>query len=65
MSINRAEQNWPEEVVKCKRCGKDTDALAVFPGGICLACYEAKEGRAPLTSVDFDRMVNTFKGKRK
>lgn len=54
---------WPEEIVKCKRCGKDTNALDVFPGGVCLTCWEAKEGRAPLTNADFNGMVNTFKGK--
>ncbi len=51
------------ETTKCKRCGKKTDVLDVFPGGICLTCYEATEGQKPLTSTDFDNMVNTFKGK--
>jgi hypothetical protein len=50
-----------EEAVTCKRCGKSTDALAVFPGGICLECYAAKEGKQPLTSADFNGMVNAFK----
>jgi hypothetical protein len=26
----------------CKQCGAVVDALAVFPGGICLACHERK-----------------------
>lgn len=58
------EQEFPDEMTECKRCHKETNVLAVFPGGICLACYEAKEGQQPLTSSDFDRMVNTFKGRR-
>jgi hypothetical protein len=53
-----------DETTKCKRCGKDTDILAVFPGGICLDCYAAKEGKQPLTEADFNGMVNTFKGRR-
>ena len=52
-----------DEMVKCKRCGKDTNALAVFPGGICLDCYAAKEGKQPLTNSGFENMVNTFKGR--
>jgi hypothetical protein len=24
----------------CSRCEAPTDSLALFPGGICLACYE-------------------------
>ena len=29
------------ETVTCTRCGNSTDSLAVFPGGICLECYES------------------------
>ena len=50
--------------VMCKRCGKETEILDVFPGGICLDCYAAKEGQQPLTQSDFNGMVNTFKGKK-
>jgi ribosomal protein L40E len=49
------------EKVVCKRCGAETDALEVFPGGICLTCYAAKEGQAPLTQSDFNGMVRTFR----
>jgi len=52
-----------QEITTCKRCGKETSILAVFPGGVCLACWEAKEGQKPLTESDFNRMVDTFKGK--
>ena len=38
-------------MIKCKRCGVEVDELAVFPGGICLACYEkTPEANAPLTA---------------
>lgn len=47
---------------KCTRCKKDTDPLDVFPGGVCLECWAAKEGKQPLTQADFRNMVNTFKG---
>lgn len=26
----------------CKKCNAKIDPLAVFPGGICLACHEKK-----------------------
>lgn len=52
-----------DETVKCKRCGKATNVLDVFPGGICLDCYAAKEGKQPLSNSDFDNMVNTFAGR--
>ncbi len=61
--MNRAEKNWPSTEVKCNRCNQMTDELAVFPGGVCLSCWEKKEGRAPLTNADFNGMVNTFRGK--
>ena len=28
--------------MKCKACGSEIDELAVFPGGICLACHEKR-----------------------
>jgi hypothetical protein len=52
-----------DEKITCKRCGNETDAIAVFPGTICLACYEAKEGKAPLTQADFNGMMRTFRGR--
>ena len=51
------------QTLQCKRCNKETDALAVFPGGVCLACWEKKEGAVPLTQADFDGMVRIFRGK--
>ena len=54
-----------ECVVMCKRCGEKTEVLDVFPGGICLDCYAAKEGQQPLTQSDFNGMVNTFNGRKK
>ena len=46
----------------CKCCGKATDELCVFPGGICLECYERRfdaevkrTGRLPVP--DFKRAV--------
>lgn len=46
------------ELTLCKRCGKQTDVLAVFPGGVCLDCWAAKEGSEPLSQRGFDGMVN-------
>ena len=53
--------DFPAEYKNCKRCGKKTDVLEIFPGGVCLGCWEKKEGKAPLTESDFKGMVNTFK----
>jgi hypothetical protein len=42
--------------VICNTCGDEVDPLAVFPGGICLPCYEkTPEGMAPLTDDDIVR----------
>jgi len=27
-------------IIKCKQCGKEIDALEVFPKGICIDCHE-------------------------
>lgn len=27
------------DTVICSKCQRETDALAVFPGGLCLDCY--------------------------
>jgi hypothetical protein len=71
MAIDRSSQNWPDtvevsdETKPCTRCAKHTDVLAIFPGGICLECYAAKEGKQPLTRSDFNGMMRAFSGKRK
>lgn len=31
-----------EGKVECRKCSSEIDALAVFPGGICLACHAKK-----------------------
>ena len=53
--------DFPAEYKDCKRCGKKTDVLEIFPGGVCLGCWEKKEGKAPLTEAGFKGMVNAFK----
>ena len=53
--------NNADELVNCSRCGTPTDVLAIFPGRVCLKCWEAKEGKQPLTQTDFNGMVNTFR----
>lgn len=46
-----------DETIKCAGCGTEIDALAVFPGGICLSCYEqTPAARAPLTGAGIARM---------
>ncbi len=31
-----------EEMVACKNCASRVSELALFPGGICVVCYESK-----------------------
>ena len=69
MAIDRSSQTWSEsEVVSietkpCTRCATETNVLEIFPGGICLTCYAAKEGKQPLTRSDFNGMIRAFGGK--
>jgi hypothetical protein len=43
--------------VSCKKCASVTDTLALFPGDICLACYEiTPEARRPITAQELARM---------
>lgn len=38
----RGSRRDPDETVACKKCGAKVDPLAVFPGGICVACHEKR-----------------------
>lgn len=47
------------DAVKCNRCAEETNKLALFPGGICLKCYEqTPAARAPMTAAD---IANAFR----
>jgi hypothetical protein len=44
-------------MIKCNKCGEQTDKLALFPGGICLACYEqTAEARRQITAEELVAM---------
>lgn len=48
-------------MVKCNSCGAETDELAVFPGGVCLACWrQTDEGQRMPTA---DELVAMWGGK--
>lgn len=55
------------ETVICTKCRATIDALAVFPGGICLACHEVKFNAevarrgGVLPRPDFTKVLNTRK----
>jgi hypothetical protein len=34
--------------VTCKTCGNDVDPLELFPGPLCLACYEISQIGVPM-----------------
>lgn len=41
-----ATENTVPDQVPCTKCSTRTDRLAVFPGGVCLACWaQSPEGR--------------------
>jgi hypothetical protein len=43
--------------VSCTKCGTGTDPLAVFPGGVCLACWaQSPEGRRMPTAGELTAM---------
>ena len=43
--------------VSCTKCGTATDRLAVFPGGVCLACWAASpEGQRMPTADEVTAM---------
>jgi hypothetical protein len=48
---NTFDPNWLDTPVPCKSCNTPTDALAIFPGGLCLTCHEARTYRG-FTSAD-------------
>lgn len=46
----------------CRTCHKDVDALAIFPGGVCVDCYsQTAEGRRMPTA---EEVTATWSGKR-
>lgn len=47
--------------ITCHDCGKQVDPLEVFPKGRCLACHE--KHFVP-SNADFQRMIDTFAGRR-
>jgi hypothetical protein len=45
------------ETVTCKSCGEQSDPLAIFPGTVCLDCWEISQRDAPLpTAQELARM---------
>ena len=50
-----------EETFTCATCKQVNDALTMFPGGICLACYEKKMADQPLERPNFIRAINLGK----
>lgn len=46
-----------DEKCTCAKCGAEIDALAVFPGGICVNCYaETAEANRPMTADEVSGM---------
>jgi len=47
----------------CQRCKQETDSLSIFPGGLCLKCWDRIHGNDPLTEQGLRELTNTFLGK--
>jgi hypothetical protein len=48
----------------CSTCRAEVSAYAVFPGNICLSCYEqTPEANAPLTVEGLAQLTRTWGGK--
>lgn len=53
-----------ETMTKCSNCGQGVSPLAVFPGEICLACYEmTPEANAPLTATGLQALAKMWGAK--
>jgi hypothetical protein len=51
-------------MTKCSNCKQSVSPLAVFPGGICLACYEVTpEANAPLTEAGLQALARAWGAK--
>ncbi len=49
----------------CTKCASEVEELAVFPDGLCLACYsETPEATAPLTEAGLTALTRLWGGKR-
>lgn len=47
--------------VTCAKCSASVHWLAVFPGTICLECYEASQAGRPVEEM-WDEMMGTWRG---
>ena len=51
-------------MITCTSCKAATDPLALFPGDICLACYElTPAANAPLTEQGLADLTRIWSGK--
>lgn len=49
--------DYDYEGAPCATCGELVHPLAVFPGGLCLACYaQTEEANAPITAEQLAEM---------
>jgi hypothetical protein len=51
-----------DDTCECTKCGKPTHYLAVFPGGICLECYQPI-GDAEARTMTADKLAKMWGGK--
>jgi len=53
-----------DDYVLCATCRKATNKFSLFPGNICLTCYElTPEANAPLTVQGLQQLTRTWSGR--
>ena len=45
-------------LVMCSRCERLENVIEIFPGGLCLACYEREFNETEAQIPDFSKVVN-------
>lgn len=54
------DYTFETETAACTSCGTETDVLAIFPGGRCLACHAAIWERVPVSQLPVPNFAGTL-----
>ena len=55
-STRRDAMDWTEELKPCRVCGQSVEAINLFPGKRCLACFEKHFNTlAPMPTLNAQR----------
>lgn len=48
-------------IMRCKKCKSEMDKLEVFPGDICVNCWERKMSKVPLEKIPMPDFTKTIR----